>query len=231
MSDWAAGLFALLVIAWGTWSYFDGGLVSQIMAAAGGGEGSLDRLRAAMASTGPWAPAVYVAAVVFEVLVAPIPGTLLYAPGGALFGGWYGGTLSLVGNVAGAALATWIASRFRSQAPAQGDGSRLLQLAERIRDRGVLVVALLRVNPLTSSDLVSYAAGLVGIAPWRVAAGTLVGLAPLCYAQAHAAEWLFGALPGAGAVLVGFGLVYLVLVLWLISRHRPGARRAKRFSS
>ena len=31
------------------------------------------------------------------------------------------------------------------------------------RERGVLVVLLLRINPLTSSDLVSYAAGLAGV--------------------------------------------------------------------
>ena len=71
---------------------------------------------------------------------------------------------------------------------------------ERIRRRGLLVVMLLRLNPLTSSDLVSYAAGLVGVPVWRVALGTLVGMAPLCYAQAHASEWLFRLLPGAGIV-------------------------------
>ena len=46
------------------------------------------------------------------------------------------------------------------------------------------VVLLLRANPLTSSDLVSYAAGVAGVPPWKVAAGTLIGLAPLCYLQA-----------------------------------------------
>ena len=37
-----------------------------------------------VASWGPLAPVVYTLAVVVEVIVAPIPGTLLYAPAGAI---------------------------------------------------------------------------------------------------------------------------------------------------
>ena len=40
-----------------------------------------------------------------EVVVAPIPGTMLYAPGGVIFGGFLGGLLSLAGNVIGAGIA------------------------------------------------------------------------------------------------------------------------------
>ena len=57
-----------------------------------------------MAGWGRLAPLVYTLAVVVEVIVAPIPGTLLYAPAGAIFGGFVGGSLSLVGNVIGAAI-------------------------------------------------------------------------------------------------------------------------------
>ena len=81
-------------------------------------------------------------------------------------------------------------------------------------------MALLRINPLTSSDLVSYAAGLVGIPVWQVAVGTFVGMAPLCYAQAHAADWLFQWLPGAGLVVVASGAAYALFVVWLVVRRR-----------
>jgi uncharacterized membrane protein YdjX (TVP38/TMEM64 family) len=214
----AVAIVGLVAAAW--WSYARGGLVHAIFTAAADGSGSLDAVRAALDRAGPWAPLAYVAAVVIEVLVAPIPGTLLYAPGGALFGGWVGGTLSLAGNVLGAALATWLAATFRSRLPGLSGHPDLQQLMERIRQRGLLVVLLMRLNPLTSSDLVSYAAGLVGIPVWRVAVGTLVGMAPLCYAQAHASEWIFQWLPGAGVVVIVSGLAYVALVVWLLTRGR-----------
>jgi uncharacterized membrane protein YdjX (TVP38/TMEM64 family) len=211
---------ALPLALWAVWSYATSGVVHAIIETAGDSDRSVEAVRRALEPAGAFAPVVYVLAVIVEVLVAPIPGTLLYAPAGALFGGWWGGTLSLIGNVIGAAVATWLAARFRDRIPSLVDGPNLQSLMERIRRRGAVVVGLLRANPLTSSDLVSYAAGLVGIPVWRVAAGTLVGMAPLCYAQAHASSWLFGLLPGAGIVLVAFGVAYVVIVIAVISRVR-----------
>lgn len=178
----------------------------------------MDRLRALIESAGAFGPLIYVAAVTVEVVVAPIPGTLLYAPGGALFGGFLGGTLSLIGNVLGASLATWIGATFGARALQDGDWPRLQGYAQRIRHRGLLLVALLRVNPLTSSDLVSYAAGVAGVPIWRVAAGTAIGMAPLCYAQSYAAKWLFDVLPGSGLIVIGMGVAYFAVVVFVLVR-------------
>ena len=65
------------------------------------------------------------------------------------------------------------------------------------------VVLLLRLNPLTTSDLVSYAAGVAGVPAWKVAVGTLVGLAPWCYLQAYFAERVFEVVPGSVLILGG----------------------------
>ena len=105
---------------------------------------------------GPLAPVVYVAAVTVEVVVAPFPGLVLYAPGGIIFGGFLGGLLALVGNVLGAGIAFWIAralgGRVAARFVGQGD---IAALERRLAENGGWVVFLLRVNPLTSSDLVS----------------------------------------------------------------------------
>ena len=100
-------------------------------------------------------------------------------------------------------IATYLASVFGHRLTETLERSRLRWYADRVRDKSVMVVALLRVNPLTSSDLVSYAAGLAGISPWRVGLGTLIGMAPPCYLQAYAAETLFRILPGSGLLLLG----------------------------
>jgi len=202
------------------WSYVTGGTMRVLVDGAGSfGDSSqtLEALRTALNRWGRLAPAVYVAAVVIEVLVAPIPGTLLYAPAGALFGGFMGGILSLIGNTLGAAIACGVGSALGEGAVARRiKGTKLAAYRDAIRQRGLWVVLLLRINPLTSSDLVSYTAGAVGVPIWRVALGTFIGMAPLCFAQSYLAEQIFEILPGAVYVLVGAGIIYvLALVIWL----------------
>ena len=209
-----------LAIAGAVWSYMTGGTVRLLMDSAGSLPDSgqtLAALKSALDRWGALAPAVYVAAVVVEVLVAPIPGTLLYAPAGALFGGFLGGTLSLIGNTLGAAIACGVGSALGEGALARRiEGTKLAAYRDAIQERGLWVVLLLRINPLTSSDLVSYTAGAVGVPIWRVALGTFIGMAPLCYAQSYLAEQIFEILPGAVYVLIAAGIIYvLALVIWL----------------
>src|SRR4029453_16713650 len=102
----ALGLLGLLAV-WGVWSYRSGGIF-RLLADAGDLPAAMNALRTYVLGWGALAPLVYIGAVIVEVLVAPFPGTLLYAPAGALFGGFLGGTYSLAGNVIGAGLAAWI---------------------------------------------------------------------------------------------------------------------------
>jgi uncharacterized membrane protein YdjX (TVP38/TMEM64 family) len=205
----------MLIAAWGLWSYRSGGIF-RLLADAGDMQAAMTSLRAYVLSWGALAPLVYVAAVVVEVLVAPFPGTLLYAPAGAIFGGFWGGTLSLAGNVTGAAVAAFIGralgEEWVSRKLARGDHATL---KARILARGVWVIVLLRANPLTSSDIVSYLAGAIGMRVRDVALGTL-GMAPLCYAQAYLAQTLFEVLPGGVWILAGAGVVYVAIVIWLL---------------
>jgi len=213
------------IVGYAAYSWFSGGIIRVLADGAGNlgdNEASLEALRQALLRWGPLAPAVYVAAVVVEVLVAPIPGTLLYAPAGALFGGLQGGALSLIGNTIGAAVASAVGRTLGEDAVTRRlEGSRLAGRVEAIREQGLWVILLLRLNPLTSSDLVSYAAGAIGVPVWRVALGTFIGMAPLCFAQAYLAEQIFKILPGAVYVLIGAGLLYLAfVVIWLARPKR-----------
>jgi uncharacterized membrane protein YdjX (TVP38/TMEM64 family) len=179
-------------------------------------------LREYLAGWGPLAPVVYVLAVTLEVVVAPIPGTLLYAPGGAVFGGFMGGTLSLAGNVIGATIACLVARTFGERISARMDASSIGPLMERLRAKSLWLVVLLRANPLTSSDMVSYAAGLARVPVWHVTVGTL-GMAPLCYAQSYLAEQIFRWIPASGWIVALMGAAYLAVVLLIMFR---GLRRA-----
>ena len=186
-------------------------------------------MREVVASWGPLAPVVYTLAVVVEVIVAPIPGTLLYAPAGAIFGGFVGGSLSLVGNVAGAAVCAVIGRMIGERVLARRvDGSQLGRYRTLLEQRGMWLVLLLRLNPLTTSDLVSYAAGVAGVPAWKVALGTLFGLAPWCYAQAYFAERVFEVVPGAYLVLGGVALIIIAIGVLLTQRGRGASAEALR---
>ena len=135
-----------------------------------------------------------------------------------------GGTLSLLGNVLGAAIAAWVAGTFGQGWRERHDHSLLARLQERLASRGAWVVFLLRVNPFTSSDLVSYAAGLAGVKPHQVALGTFAGMAPLCYAQAYLAESIFEWLSPAALTVLGVGLLVAVITGIVWNRRRRTAR-------
>src|SRR3954471_21891807 len=79
------------------WSYATGGIF-RVLLTAGPAEEKVAALRTFFDGFGVAAPVAYMGFVILEVVIAPIPGTMLYAPGGVIFGGFWGGLLSLAGN-------------------------------------------------------------------------------------------------------------------------------------
>jgi uncharacterized membrane protein YdjX (TVP38/TMEM64 family) len=216
----AVVLLGLLVV-WTIWSYRTSGLMHVLVAAAPEGQSRLDALRTYILGWGMLAPIVYVAAVIVEVLIAPVPGPLLYAPAGAIFGGLIGGTLSLIGNVTGAGIACWLGHTLgESWVARHMTGTQASRIRDRVVSRGPWVIFLLRLNPLTSSDLVSYVAGAMGVPVRDVVLGTLAGMAPVCFAQAFLAASLFEILPGGPILVLALGGAYLLIVLWFVFSRR-----------
>jgi uncharacterized membrane protein YdjX (TVP38/TMEM64 family) len=218
-----ASLILLLAVVaasvWAVYSYWTAGFVFVLVSGTPDQGPWLERVRQTVDGWGRLAPLAYTLAVVVEVIVAPIPGTLLYAPAGAIFGGFVGGTLSLVGNVIGAAICSVIGQMIGERVLARRVGeSQLGRYRTLLEQRGMWLVLLLRLNPLTTSDLVSYAAGIAGVPAWKVAVGTLFGLAPWCYAQAYFAEQLFEVVPGRLLILSGILLLAVLLAVLLVRR-------------
>jgi uncharacterized membrane protein YdjX (TVP38/TMEM64 family) len=201
------------------WSFATDGIVWVLLRSGATAEEKIAALRAFFDRFGIAAPLAYVGFVTVEVVVAPIPGTMLYAPGGVIFGGFWGGLLSLAGNVLGAGIACLMMRVFLGERAEQYlSRSALAPYEASITRRGAWVVFLLRVNPLTSSDLVSYAAGLTQLSVWKVMLATLAGMAPLCFAQAYLAEGLLTAFPLLIYPLLALCAVYLLIAIWLLSK-------------
>ncbi len=214
-----AGATLLVLVAGVAYSYAEGGIVGLMLRGDLSAADKLDLLHDFFAALGPAAPLVYIVIVTIEVVVAPIPGTILYAPAGVIFGGFWGGTLSLIGNVVGAGL-SFILGRVLGRTAFESfvEHEHLENYEERLADNGALVIFLLRVNPLTSSDLVSYAAGLTSMSLWKLLVGTTLGMAPLCYAQAYLAEGLLEAYPRLIYPVLLAGLAYAVAFVWVVKK-------------
>ena len=207
------------------WSWLDGGIVFELLRSDVAADDKIERLRQFFEQFGVLAPLVYFVFVTIEVVVAPLPGLMLYAPGGILFGGFLGGLLALAGNVAGAGIACAVTrSLGDSWLTKVVPRSSLEPIQQTLERRGSWLIFLLRLNPLTSSDLVSYAAGFTRIPIWKVMAATLAGMTPLCFAQAYLAEGVMTAIPQLLYPLLFACLVYVVCVCAVLRRLAVSGR-------
>ena len=214
-----AALILAAVVGTGLWSFATGGFAWIAFSHAADGSDKVRDIQAYFDGWGAAAPLIYIAIVIMEVVIAPIPGTLLYLPGGLIFGWIVGGATSLAGNVIGAGLCCLIARSFGRPYVERFFTAEALAKYDDVLSRNALwLIVLLRVNPLTSADLVSYAAGLTSVAIWRVMLGTLIGMAPLCFLQAYFAETLFIRFPMLLYPLAIVSIVYLAYAAWVISR-------------
>ena len=80
---WLA-LTVLVGIVFASWN--SGGIVAELFSSQLTAADRVERLQDFFRSAGIWAPVAYIGFVVAEVVIAPIPGLMLYAPGGLIFG-------------------------------------------------------------------------------------------------------------------------------------------------
>lgn len=216
--SWALAAGLALLVA-GGWGWRGGRELVEPWFVPGSAARQVDGLQRFFADCGPWAPLAYVGLVVAEVVIAPLPGLMLYAPGGLVFGPWAGGALSLVGNVLGAGLACALTRRLGTKWLERWmDTTQVERIQAELERRGGTLIFWLRLNPLTSCDLLSYAAGFTRISMARVMLATGAGMAPLCFAQSHLSNGLLRSFPQLIYPLLAASAIY-VIVLCRVVRH------------
>lgn len=209
-----AALFTGLAYSWLT-----EGIAFQLTESGISGFERISRLQQFFRQAGIWAPALYVLFVTIEVIVAPIPGVLLYAPGGLIFGPWLGGLLAMIGNMIGAGISCGLTRSFGpSWLNRIGSSGAIERLQTALERRGGWLIVMLRLNPLTSTDLVSYAAGFTRIPIRIVMLATGIGMAPLCFAQSWLSDSVFNKWPELLWPLLVLSVVYLVIVTVIVAR-------------
>jgi uncharacterized membrane protein YdjX (TVP38/TMEM64 family) len=168
----------------------------------------VDAVRGVISAAGPAAPLVYV--VVSAALGAVfVPGPLLAAASGFLFGPVVG-TFATLGATVGTATITSLVGRRAGRESARGllGSDRADRLDAQIARRGLWAVVGQRFVPGISDALASYVFGAFGVPLWQMAVGAFIGSAPRAF--------VYTAL-GASIGEFSAPLAYTAIAVWCVT--------------
>ena len=203
-------IFALIVIIslLGIIAYFlySSGLISNP-----------ERIIEFVKSFGSFSYVAFFIIVLLEVIVAPIPGAILYTVGGILFGPIIGGTVALVANIIGSIIAYFIGKKIIIDE----EKIKKKDLMDKMMNKyGGLSIFLLRLNPLTSTDIFSFLAGTLRMDFKKFIIGTSLGLAPLIYIQSYLGEEIFLRNKTFLSILIIISIAYIIGLIIFLMRKR-----------
>jgi uncharacterized membrane protein YdjX (TVP38/TMEM64 family) len=188
------------------------GAVRQVFSAA-----SPDEAAAILREFGWWTPLVSVLLMVLQSVLAPLPGSLIAAANGAIYGVWWGMLLSWVGGMAGGlvtyALGRWLDTVIAHRWKATPLRQRLTEVGV---SRGFWIVLIARMTPIISLDFIGYLAGIARMPLISYTLANAIGIIPgiLAY-TAIGSELMQGRLLSWYTALALIALV----ALFFIGRH------------
>lgn len=168
----------------------------------------IDEIRGVVSATGPAAPLAYV--VVSAVVGALfVPGSILAAGSGLLFGPLLGVFVTLGATVGTAIVASFVGRRGgRDSARALLGTTRSERIDALIGRGGLWAVVGQRFVPGISDALASYAFGAFGVPVWQMAVGAFIGSAPRAFAYT---------VLGASIGNRSSPLAYAAIAVWCVS--------------
>lgn len=172
----AAGGIAML-LAGGYWLLSETGTLSLILDGAA--------LREHIVHLGAWGPLAIIGLMAIAIVLSPIPSAPIALTAGVAYGHTWGTLYVLIGAEIGALVAFAVARLVGYDVLKRWLGDRLSFGLLGSQNTLMAIVFVTRLLPFLSFDLVSYAAGLTSLAPWRFAVATLAGIIPASFLLAH----------------------------------------------
>ncbi|MEK6833018.1 MAG: VTT domain-containing protein [Nanoarchaeota archaeon] len=205
--NWTIFVIILFVLIFFLYSYLTKGFFYFLI--------NLDKeqLISFISSLGSFSFLAYIFLIIIGVIFAPIHPFIFYVVGGIVFGPYVAWALTMVGVTIGSSIAFKISKKYGRSFVERNVSKKHINKFDNVSDKyGSISIFLLRVNPLTSSDIWSYIAGLTRIKFWKFLMWTLLGLAPAIFVQTY-----FGKAIGENAVLfkifVGLAISYITILL------------------
>jgi len=204
------------------WSYFSEGVFYQLL--QNDPTGLINYLKA----LGILGIVLFVLIVILENVVAPLPPFILYVAGGAIWGGFVGGLLALLGNILGATVAFFIARKLGRDWIEKKVPLKVRERFDKFSEKyGGFAIFLLRINPATSTDLFSYLSGFTKMRFRWFIIGTTLGLAPSIILQSYLGDF-FSSSPLLFNLFIIVGFFYIVLFVFLFWVYKKSIKKGKK---
>jgi uncharacterized membrane protein YdjX (TVP38/TMEM64 family) len=174
-------------------------------------------LQAAIAGLGWLGPLALITINVLQIVIAPIPGYVMQAAAGYLYGPFWGGVWGSIGLVAGAMLAMGLSRNFGRPLAVHFVGSERLEHWESTtHSTSTLVWFTLLAAP--TGDLPYFLAGLAHVSYWKIFALTMLIRVPATFVVAAVGAGIWSVTGWQlGAVIIGLAAL---LVVFYTYRHR-----------
>ncbi|MCA9488014.1 MAG: TVP38/TMEM64 family protein [Nanoarchaeota archaeon] len=209
----------ILALGWCFYSYFTQGVIHSLL------QNDPTSLIESLRSLGVLGILLFVLLVVLENVVAPMPPFVLYVAGGAIYGAFWGGLIALLGNAMGSALAFIIARKLGRDWIEKKVPKNVGKQFDKFTDKyGGWAIFLLRVNPLTSTDLFSYLAGFTNMRFRTFIIGTTLGLAPSIILQSYLGDF-FSSSPILFNLFLVIGVFYVAMFVFLFFLFKKNKKK------
>lgn len=137
---------------------------------------------------GIWGPLIVIGLMTLAIVASPIPSAHVAIAAGAAYGQYLGTVYIIAGALSGAMIAFSLARCLGHNAIRKWFGDAVEKGLLGSQNALTATVFFSRILPFVSFDMISYAAGLSTIYPWRFALATLLGVIPTAFLMAHLGE-------------------------------------------
>lgn len=217
-------ILLMMVIALITADYFLGGITHYFFSR------NINDLSNVIQGFGFFGWVFFVLLITIKVMIAPMPGLILYVTGAAIYGWFLGAILVLIGNMIGATLCFYLAKYLgREYLETKISKKKIEKFDVYTEKYGGYALFFLRVNPLTSSDIISYVAGFSKIRFRNFFLGTFIGLLPLSFAQTYFGSIIINLSPWVYWLIFALSILYIVIMVYLfiLATHKNKIEKYK----
>ncbi len=178
-------------------------------------------LRDRILDRGILGPLAIVGLMTLAVVISPIPSAPIALASGLAYGNFWGTVYIVIGAEAGAIIAFFISRSLGYEAMQERFGKTISIGLLGSQNALTGLVMAMRLIPFISFDIVSYAAGLTPLKPWRFVLATLIGVTPVSFALAYFGNELASAdFNRIELIVLAIGLVTLIPVAIAFYRRR-----------
>lgn len=179
-------------------------------------------IQAYLKSLGALGPVMIIVMMSVAIMVSPLPSAPIAIAAGTVYGHGWGALYVLLGSLCGAIGAFTIARYFGFETVRQYADKHLPKRFYNSQNTLMGLVLVTRLMPFLSFDVISYAAGLTPLRPWRFVIATIIGIAPASFFLAHMGSEL------GSSELNRIAIALLMLVLISVAPFVINAFRRKR---